>query len=145
MPHCHVRTRQNYRTENLDIDVVHIALPYNAILGYLALAKFMAVTHHAYNMVKLPGRDGIITIRGEVDDAVRFVEHAYKEVAVLHPTAADDDGSLGRHVRPGDAPQRRLRHLRRRRRLRWRAGKRSPLRSRSSDLRVVAQIGRAHV
>ena len=48
-------TRQNYHTENLDFDVVHIALPYNAILGYPALAKFMAVTHHAYNMVKLLG------------------------------------------------------------------------------------------
>lgn len=40
-----------------------------------------------------------------------------------HPAAAaaDDDGSLGRHVQAGDAPQRRVRHLRRRRRLRWRA------------------------
>ena len=87
-------TRQNYRTENLDFDMAHIALPYNAILGYPALAKFMAVTHHAYNMVKLPGRDGIITIRGEVEDAVRSVEHTYKEVAVSHPTDEYDVGHL---------------------------------------------------
>ena len=57
-------TRQNYHTESLDFDVAHLALPYNAILGYPALAKFMVVTHHTYNMVKLPGRDGIITVRG---------------------------------------------------------------------------------
>ena len=36
-------TRDNYRTELIDFDVVHIRLPYNAILGYPALAKFMAV------------------------------------------------------------------------------------------------------
>ena len=41
--------RKNYRTELIDFDVAHIRLPYNAILGYPALAKFMAVTHHGYN------------------------------------------------------------------------------------------------
>ena len=34
--------RDNYRTELIDFDVAHIRLPYNAILGYPALAKFMA-------------------------------------------------------------------------------------------------------
>ena len=95
-------TRQNYRTENLDFDVAHIALPYNAILGYPALAKFMVVTHHAYNMVKLPGRDGIITIRGEVEDAVHSVERAYKEVVVSHPADEDDVGHLA------EVPKKRL-------------------------------------
>ena len=36
-------TRDNYRTELVDFDVAHIGLPYNAILGYPALAQFMAV------------------------------------------------------------------------------------------------------
>jgi hypothetical protein len=36
----------NYRTKSLDFNVAYIALPYNAILGYPALAKFMAATHH---------------------------------------------------------------------------------------------------
>ena len=40
------RTRDNYRTELIDFDIAHIRLPYNTILGYSALAKFMAVTHH---------------------------------------------------------------------------------------------------
>ena len=38
--------RNNYRTELINFDIAHIRLPYNAILGYPALAKFMAVTHH---------------------------------------------------------------------------------------------------
>ena len=81
-------TRHNYRTE------AHISLPYNAILGYPALAKFTVVTHHAYNMVKMPGRDGTITVRGEVEDAARSVEHAFKELAASHPADEDDDGHL---------------------------------------------------
>ena len=55
-------TPSNYRTEQIDFDVAHIGLPYNCILGYPTLAKFMAVTHHAYNMVKIPGSGGTITI-----------------------------------------------------------------------------------
>ena len=51
-------------------DVAHIGLPYNAILGYPALAKFIAVTHHAYNLVKIPGTGGTIVVRGMVRDAV---------------------------------------------------------------------------
>ena len=74
--------------------MAHISLPYNAILGYPALAKFMAVTHHAYNMVKIPGHDGTITVWGEVEDAVRSVERAFKELAVSHPADEDDNGHL---------------------------------------------------
>ena len=87
-------TRQNYRTESLDFDVAHISLPFNAILGYPALAKFMAITHHAYNMVKLPGRDGIITIHGDMEDVVCPIERANKALAVSHPTNEDGDGYL---------------------------------------------------
>ena len=82
-------TPQNYRTEQIDFDVAHIGLPYNAILGYPALAKFMAVTHHAYNIVKLPGSGGTIAIHGQVQDAMRSVETAYKAAAVAFP--ADED------------------------------------------------------
>ena len=52
----------NYRTELIDLDVAHIRLPCNAILGYPALAKFMAVTHHGYNVLKMPGSGGIIIV-----------------------------------------------------------------------------------
>jgi hypothetical protein len=45
----------SYRTEHIDFNVAYINLPYNAILGYPALARFMAATHHAYNVVKMSG------------------------------------------------------------------------------------------
>src|SRR4051812_23516410 len=62
--------RKNYRTKLIDFDVAHIRLPYNAILGYPAVAKFMVVTHHGYNVLKMPGSGGVITVPCEEKDAV---------------------------------------------------------------------------
>jgi hypothetical protein len=47
-------TRDNYRTESLDFNVAYIALPYHTILGYPALAKFMAAMHHDFSVLKIP-------------------------------------------------------------------------------------------
>ena len=69
------RQRENYRTELIDFDVAHIRLPYNAILGYPALAKFMEVTHHGYNVLKMLGSCGIITVACEEKDAVCSLIH----------------------------------------------------------------------
>jgi hypothetical protein len=66
-------TRDNYHTEYIDFDVAHIGLPYNTILGYPTLAKFMVVTHHTYNIVKLPGCSGTITIHCDEKDAMRSI------------------------------------------------------------------------
>jgi hypothetical protein len=82
-------TRDNYRTESLDFDVAYIALPYNAILGYPALAKFMAATHHGFNVLKIPGANGTITVRCNEKDSLRSVEHVYREAAAMFP--ADED------------------------------------------------------
>ena len=81
--------RQNYRTETLDFEVARISLPYNVILGYPALAKFMAPTHHAYNLVKMSGSSGTLTIHGDIGDAVYSLEHTYKEAAASHPVDND--------------------------------------------------------
>ena len=80
----------NYRTELIDFDVAHIHLPYNAILGYPALAKFMAVTHHGYNVLKMPGSGGIITVPCEERDAVCSLECAFQAAAIKDP---DNDGA----------------------------------------------------
>ena len=73
--------RDNYRTELIDFDVAHIRLPYNTILGDPALAKFMAVTHHGYNVLKMPGSGGIIRVPREERDAVRSLECACQAAA----------------------------------------------------------------
>jgi hypothetical protein len=82
-------TQDNYRTESLDFDVAYIALPYNAILGYPALARFMAATHHGFNVLKIPGANGTITVRCNEKDALRSVEHVYCEAAAMFPANKD--------------------------------------------------------
>jgi hypothetical protein len=82
-------TRDNYRTESLDFNVAYIALPYNAILDYAALARFMAAMHHGFNVLKIPSANGTITMRCNEKDALRSVEHVYREAATMFP--ADED------------------------------------------------------
>ena len=77
--------RDNYRTELINFDVAHIRLPYNAILGYPALAKFMAVTHHSYNILKMPGSGGIIMVPCEERDVVCSLERAFQAAAIEDP------------------------------------------------------------
>ena len=84
--------RKNYRTELIDFDVAHIRVPYNAILGYPALAKFMVVTHHGYNVLKMPGSGGIITVSCEERDAVCSLERAFQAASIEDP-----DNNAARH------------------------------------------------
>ena len=80
----------NYRTMLVNFAVAHIRLPYYAILGYPALAKFMAVTHHGYNVLKMPGSGGIITVPCEERDAVCSLERAFQAAAIEDP---DNNGA----------------------------------------------------
>ena len=92
--------RDNYRTELIDFDVAHIRLPYNAILGYPALAKFMAVTHHSYNVLKMPGSGGVITVPCEEKDAVCSLERAFQAATL-------EDLDRGSRRLPKTTPRRR--------------------------------------
>ena len=74
----------------IDFDIAHIRLPYNAILGYLALAKFMAVTHHGYNVLKMPGSGGIMTVPCEERDAVCSLERAFQAAAIDNPDSRSE-------------------------------------------------------
>jgi hypothetical protein len=48
-------TRENYRTEFIKFEVANFESSYHAILGRSALAKFMAVPHYVYLLLKMPG------------------------------------------------------------------------------------------
>ena len=93
--------RDNYCTELIDFDVTHIRLPYNAILGYPAVAKFMAATHHGYNVVKMTGSGGIITVACDKKDAVCSLERAFQAAAI------EDPNSEGTQYPPEATPRRR--------------------------------------
>jgi hypothetical protein len=57
----------NYRREKLEFKVMDRPSQYHAILGRPAFAKFMAVPHYAYLMLKIPGPKGTITVQGSFD------------------------------------------------------------------------------
>jgi hypothetical protein len=54
----------NSRREPIWFEVVDISSPNHALLGRLALAKFMAVPHYAYLNMKLLGPRGVIIVTG---------------------------------------------------------------------------------
>ena len=82
-------TYDNFRMELIDFDIAPIGLPYNAILGYPALARFMAATHPAYNLMKMPGSSDILTVSGDTGDALEALKLTFKATAVAQPTGSD--------------------------------------------------------
>jgi hypothetical protein len=59
-------TRENYRTEFIKFEVATFESSYHAIVGRSALAKFMAVPHYVYLLLKMPGLGGVLTLRGDL-------------------------------------------------------------------------------
>jgi hypothetical protein len=59
-------TRENYRTEFIKFKVANFESSYHAILGHPALAKFMAVPHYVYLLLKMPGQSGVLTLRDDL-------------------------------------------------------------------------------
>jgi hypothetical protein len=58
---------QNYKREKLNFEVMDWPSQYHAILRRLAFSRFMAVPHYTYLVLKMPGRRGIITIKGSFE------------------------------------------------------------------------------
>ena len=81
-------TYNNIRMELIDFDIAPISLPYNAILGYPALARFMAATHPAYNLMKMPGSSGVLTVSGDTGYALQALKLAFKAAAVAQPASS---------------------------------------------------------
>ena len=49
-------TPDNYRTELIKFEVADFESSYHAILGRTALAKFKAIPHYVYLLLKMPGK-----------------------------------------------------------------------------------------
>jgi hypothetical protein len=57
-------TRENYRTEFIKFKIANFESSYHAILGRPALAKFMALPHYVYLLLKMLGQSGVLTLQG---------------------------------------------------------------------------------
>jgi hypothetical protein len=49
---------------NPEIEVVYFPSQYHVILGSTSYSRFMAASHHTYLLLKMPGPNGVITIKG---------------------------------------------------------------------------------
>jgi hypothetical protein len=96
-------TEENFRTENVQFDVVEVNLPFNAIIGRPALYQFMAIAHYGYLVLKMSSPAGILTVRGDRTAALAAVEKLHTLVAEI---ARPDDGGRGPSTRaPSKAPK----------------------------------------
>jgi hypothetical protein len=59
-------TRDNYRTEYVKFEVADFETSYHAILGRPAIAKFMAVPHYTYLVLKMPSPAGVLSLQGDL-------------------------------------------------------------------------------
>jgi hypothetical protein len=60
------RMRNNYPTEYIKFEVADFESSYHAILSRLALAKFMAMPHYVYLVLKMSGKTGVLTFHGDL-------------------------------------------------------------------------------
>jgi hypothetical protein len=59
-------TLTNYRTEFIQFEVADFETSYHAVLGRLALAKFMAIPHYPYLLCKMPRPHGVLSLWGDL-------------------------------------------------------------------------------
>jgi hypothetical protein len=83
-------TPENYRTEFLRFEVANFDCGYNAIIGRPGLAKFMAIPHYTYMILKMPGPQGIITVRADFQGTVECFRVAIQAALTtkLSPTSS---------------------------------------------------------
>jgi hypothetical protein len=60
------KTRENYRTEYIKFEVADFGTSYHAILGRRTIAKFMAVPHYMYFVLKMPSLAGVLSLQGDL-------------------------------------------------------------------------------
>jgi hypothetical protein len=56
----------NYRTEYIKFEVADFETSYHAILGRPAIAKFKAVPHYTYLVLKMPSPAGVLSLQGDL-------------------------------------------------------------------------------
>jgi hypothetical protein len=59
-------TRENYRTEYIKFEVADFETSFHAILGRPAIAKFMAVPHYTYLVLKMSSPTSVLSLQGDL-------------------------------------------------------------------------------
>jgi hypothetical protein len=80
-------TPENYRTEFLRFEVANFDCGYNTIIGRPGLANFMAIPHYTYMILKMPGPQGIITVRTDFQGAAECFRVPIQAALTTKPLA----------------------------------------------------------
>jgi hypothetical protein len=59
--------RHNFRREKLEFEIMDWPSQYHTILGRPAFVRFMAFPHYIYLVSKIPGPNGVITLKGSIN------------------------------------------------------------------------------
>jgi hypothetical protein len=59
-------TEENFRTKYLTFEVLDFRSSYHTILGQPMLAKFMAIPHHTYLIMKMSAPNRILSVLGDI-------------------------------------------------------------------------------
>jgi hypothetical protein len=86
--HATFGTPENYRTEFLRFEVACFECGYNTIISRPGLAKFMAIPHYSYMILKMPGPQGIITVHADFQGTVECFQGAIQAALTAGPPAA---------------------------------------------------------
>jgi hypothetical protein len=78
---------ENYHMESILFDVVEVNLPFNAIIGRLALYQFIAVAHYGSLVLKMPSPNSIIIFCWDCSTSISALEKL-QALAVTHEVAA---------------------------------------------------------
>ncbi|XP_062201777.1 uncharacterized protein LOC133904322 [Phragmites australis] len=85
----------NFRTERVLFDVANFGTAYNTILGRPAMTQFMAITHYAYQVIKILEPTWAITINGSSKTALHYDKRSLDMVELTpgsHPLTMEPRG-----------------------------------------------------
>jgi hypothetical protein len=74
--------KDNYRMEYIKFEVADFESSYHAILGRPALARFMAVPHYVYLLLKMPGKIDVLTFCGDLKKSYDCDQEAIEYAAI---------------------------------------------------------------
>jgi hypothetical protein len=78
-------TLENYITEFLRFEVACFDCGYNTIIDRPGLAKFMAIPHYSYMILKMSGPQGIIIVRADFQGAAECFRGAIQAALIVGP------------------------------------------------------------
>jgi hypothetical protein len=73
----------NTRTEQVVFDIVDMEYPYNAIISHEMLNAFEAILHPAYLCMKIPSKQGPISVHGS-QEAARRAKGSWTDSKAIH-------------------------------------------------------------